>query len=186
MNTDYIKINAFKQKLKETLTEKRYQHTLRTLQKAMELSMCLECDREAVFWAALLHDCAKYTVPTEKQKAQLGDFAGYDKIIHAPLGAIVAREEYGISDERILNAIKYHTTGRANMTNEDKIVFLADAIEDGREYPNVERIRKETEKSIDDGIIASLEGVLEFEKNEQSGIHYLTKEALDYLKEEKK
>ncbi len=186
MNTNYIKINEFKQKLKNSLTEKRYQHTLRTLQKAMELSLCIECDREVVFWAALLHDCAKYTVPTEEQKAQLGDFAGYDKIIHAPLGAIVAREEYGIMDERILNAIKYHTTGRADMTNEEKIVFLADATEDGREYPNVEHIRRATEISIDDGILASLESVVEFEKDAPNGIHYLTAEAIGFLRRETK
>jgi len=182
MNTDYIKIDEYKQKLKKTLKPERYEHTLRTVQKAMELCVGTAADRDRVFVAALLHDCAKYITPNEKQRAKLIDYLTFDKVIHAPLGALVARDEYGITDETVLNAIKNHTTGRANMSVEEKIVLLADSIEDGRDYDGVDYIRRQTEISIDDGIIANLEGIAaSFKEN----THHLTLEALDFLRRQK-
>ena len=175
---DYTKIESFKQKLKKDLKPERYKHTLRTVLTAQELCFNTSADRDKVFVAALLHDCAKYNSPDEEQKKMLDGFLAYDKIIHAPLGAIVAKEEYGITDETVLNAIKYHTTGRENMSIEEKIVCLADAIEDGREYPGVENIRRATEKSVDAGLIAYFENVISFEGD----IHHLTLDALNYLK----
>lgn len=175
---DYTEIESFKKRLKKDLKPERYQHTLRTVFAAQELCFNTSADRDRVFVAALLHDCAKYKSPTEKQKKMLGDFLKYDSIIHAPLGAIVAEEEYGICDRTVLDAIKYHTTGRKNMSIEEKIVCLADAIEDGREYPGVEHIRNEAKKSVDCGLIAYFENVISFEKN----IHHLTLDAFNYIK----
>lgn len=177
---DYTEIEGFKAKLKNELKPERYQHTLRTVLTAQELCFGTAADREKVFVAALLHDCAKYKSPTSEQKKMLDGFLGYDKIIHAPLGVLVAKEEYGITDETVLNAIKYHTTGRENMTAEEKIVCLADAIEDGREYPGVENIRAAAKKSVDDGLVAYFENVISFEGGEN--IHRLTLDALNYIK----
>ncbi|MBP5662527.1 MAG: bis(5'-nucleosyl)-tetraphosphatase (symmetrical) YqeK [Clostridia bacterium] len=176
---EYTEIERIKARLREQLTEKRYAHTMGTLLMAMELSVHTPADRDVVFYAALLHDCAKYRTPTAAQKALLTDFLPYDKILHAPLGALIAREEYGIDDERILNAIRYHATGRPGMSIEEKIVFLADAIEDGRAYPCVEEIRKATERSLEEGMEMSLRGVLRFEGQNGTRIHPLTQQTLD-------
>lgn len=179
---DYTLIEQFKDKLKKELKKERYEHTLRTVLTAMELTLGTDADRDKVFVASLLHDCAKYRTPTKEQAEEINEFAGFEKIIHAPLGAIIARDEYGIRDKTVLNAIKYHTTGRKNMTAEEKIVCLADAIEDGRNYLGVEEIRKMAKTSVDNGLIAYFENVIGYEKN---SIHPLSIEALEDIKSNK-
>ena len=179
---NYTKIEQIKEKLKKDLKPQRYQHTLNTVLKAMELCVGLNVDKEVVFVASLLHDCAKYKTPTEEQKKELSDFIDYPPIIHAPFGAIIARDEYGVTDEKILNAIKYHTTGRKGMTVEEMIVCLADAIEDGRDYPNLENVKEASNKGLINGMIANLSGVVDYETKKGNIIHHLTIEALEDLK----
>ena len=183
---DYTKISCFKEKLKRDLKPERYQHTINTVLKAMELSLGENVDKEVVFIASLLHDCAKYKTPNEEQKKELCDFVDSPPILHAPFGAIIAREEYGITDERILNAIKYHTTGRSGMTKEEMIVCLADAIEDGRNYSALENVKKAAEQGIIQGMIANLSNVIEYETKKGNSVHHLTLEALEDLKKEVK
>lgn len=179
---NYTKISRFKEKLKNDLKPQRYQHTINTVLKAMELSVGEDVDKEIVFVASLLHDCAKYKTPNEEQKKELSDFIDCPPVIHAPFGAIIARDEYGITDERILNTIKYHTTGRGGMTKEEMIVCLADAIEDGRDYSGLERVREEAEQGIIEGMIANLSNVIEYETKKGNTVHHLTLEALEDLK----
>lgn len=179
---DYTKILKYKEKLKKDLKPQRYQHTINTVLKAMELSVGQDVDMEVVFIASLLHDCAKYKTPTEEQKKELSDFIDCPPILHAPFGAIIARDEYGVTDEKILNAIKYHTTGRSKMTKEEMIVCLADAIEDGRNYPALENVKKAAEQGIIEGMIANLSNVIQYETKKGNSIHHLTLEALEDLK----
>ena len=179
---DYTKILEYKEKLKKELRPQRYQHTINTVLKAMELSIGLNVDMEVVFVASLLHDCAKYKTPTEKQKSELVDFLDFEQVLHAPFGAIIARDEYGITDERILNAIRYHTTGRSGMALEEMIVCLADAIEESRDYPALDKVKKATKQGIIEGMIANLSNVVEYETKKGSVIHPKTIEALEDLK----
>lgn len=181
---NYTKIEQIKQKLKQDLPERTFLHTLRTVQMAMELCVGTNANRDTVFLAALLHDCAKKDVPTEEHLEKISDFADYSKVIHAPLGAIKAEEEFGIFDKKILDCIRFHTTGRPKMSIEEMIVFLADAIEDGREYDGVEEIRKKTKISIKDGVLQSLENVVRFESSNGNKIHHLTIETIKDLKGE--
>ena len=180
---DYIKIEEFKQKLKIDLKPQRYQHTLFTIIKAMELAVGTSADKDVVFIAALLHDCAKYKTPNESQLSDLKDFVECPAIVHATFGALIAEEEYGITDKRILEAIKYHSTGRREMSIEEMIVCLADAIEDSRDYPNLENIRNATKKGIKYGLLESLSGVVKYESEKGNKIHHLTSEAIEWLKE---
>lgn len=181
---DYIQIENIKQQLKKSLPEKTYLHTLRTAQKAIELCKCTDANQDVVLLSALLHDCAKKDVPTKEQLAKLADFAEYPKVIHAPLGSFKAKKEYGITDKKILDCIYYHTTGRPEMSIEEMIVFLADAIEDGRDYPGLDKIRKKAEISIKLGVLQSLENVVEFETANGNKIHHLTIETINDLKGE--
>ncbi len=178
---DYIKIEIVKEKLKKDLLPKRYEHTMRTVLKAMELASGTNADKDVVFTAALLHDCAKYKTPSKDEEKLLGDFVEYMPILHAPFGAIVAEKEYGIKDEAILNAIKYHSTGRFGMSIEEMIVCLADAIEDGREYPNLDAIKDAAKISIEKGLLKYLKNVVEYEKGRGNSIHHLTYEAINFL-----
>lgn len=179
---DYTRIEEFKEKLKTDLKPERYRHTMSTVIKAMELSIGTSADKDVVFIASILHDCAKYKTPTEVQKEELKDFLNCPPIIHAPFGAILARDEYGIQDERVLNAIKYHSTGRKGMSIEEMIVCLADAIEDSRNYPNLENVKNAAKQGIVQGMIANLSGVIEYEQSKGNHIHRLTVEALEDLK----
>ena len=131
MSTDYI-YNWLRQRL----NPEKYLHSVGAEHAARELAQMFGSDPEQAACAALIHDNAK-DIQYEKalELVKENDFNIEDeiksnkKIIHAYLGAFIAQKELGINDEEILNAVKYHTTGRAGMSLLEKIVFLADKIE---------------------------------------------------------
>ena len=143
---DYIKENnlysgdKITDFLKENLTEKRRVHTaevtITALEKYKELSLSLE----KVKTTALLHDCAKYLDYNNYKDFVLPE--GVPKpVIHAFLGSYIAEKVLGITDEEILDAIKYHTSGKANMSTLAKLIFVSDMVEKNRNYQGVELLR---------------------------------------------
>jgi len=134
---DYIKIeieNLMKW-LEENLSEKRYIHSIGTAECARDLAAKFNLDSEKAYIAGLLHDCAK-CFPNEKlldiiernlnvEKVEMMNY----KTLHAPVSAFIAKKDFGVEDEEILSAIRWHTLGRINMTDFEKIIFLADKIE---------------------------------------------------------
>lgn len=176
-------------KLKDHIGEKRYQHSLRVYEMAKKLNT-LGLDGEKVKKASLFHDCAKYNerIYYEKYKDKYGlseKIFESPSVSHAFLGAIVAKEEYNINNEEILGAIKYHTTGRAGMTDLEKLVFLADGVEEGRNYPGVDQIREAAFESLDKGLLMSLDHTLKFLIDKKAPIYPLTIETRNYLIKEK-
>ena len=127
--------------LKEHLTEKRLVHTaevtITALSKARELSL----DSEKVRISALLHDLAKYIDYKKVDGFELPEGVP-SPVVHAFLGAYIAEKQLKIEDEEILNAIRYHTSGRENMTLLEKLIFVADMIEKNRSYEGVEKLRE--------------------------------------------
>lgn len=121
--------------LKENLNEERYIHSLGTADCARELAEKYNLDTEKAYFAGLLHDCAK-CFSTEKLKeiidknlsVEACEMLNY-KTLHAPVSAYVAEKDFGVKDEEILSAIRWHTLGKINMTDFEKIIFLADKIE---------------------------------------------------------
>ncbi|MCH5156463.1 MAG: nicotinate (nicotinamide) nucleotide adenylyltransferase [Clostridiales bacterium] len=130
----YSKHDAMISKLRSYLTPERFKHTFYVVKRGLELAT--EDEREKVFTACLLHDCAKYITPANYDKY---NFIKPDdmpmSVVHSFLGAEVAKRDFGVTDQEILDAIAYHTTGRPNMTRLDKIVYVADKTEDSRPYP---------------------------------------------------
>lgn len=132
MNTDCIK-----KTLKESLSEERYNHTLGTADCALKLAKKYGLDKKKAYLAGLLHDCAKCKsndellkiIKQELKNINEGELQNY-KTLHAPVGEYFARTMYNIDDSEILNAIRYHTIGRVNMSLFEKIIFLADKIEE--------------------------------------------------------
>jgi len=129
------KINYINERLKADLSAEKYLHSLGTAECAAELAKRCGLDAEKAYLAGLTHDCAK-GMPEDKLKAILAEnSAGQNidfnapKTWHAPAGAYVARTEFGIEDEEILRAIALHTVGALDMSDFDKIIFLADKIE---------------------------------------------------------
>ncbi|MPM80371.1 hypothetical protein SDC9_127418 [bioreactor metagenome] len=98
--------------------------------------------------AALLHDCAKCLDPL-RQEVLSGDETGIAPVHHAFAGAVLAKMEYGVTDEAILRAIRLHTTGDWGMTDFDALIYAADLIEPTRTFPGVEDYRNRLTKDID-------------------------------------
>jgi predicted HD superfamily hydrolase involved in NAD metabolism len=122
--------------LKKNLSDERYQHLLGAEKTACELAERFGVDPQKAALAALVHDCAKskrneeliHIIKEKNLSVSNLDLNNY-KTLHAPVGAYLAKKEFGIEDTEILRAIKCHTIGRINMTDLEKIVFLADKIE---------------------------------------------------------
>lgn len=134
---NYTKINEeqIKQWLKENLSEERYLHTLGTAQCAKKLAQQLGLDGEKAYYAGLLHDCAKCFTNEKLLEIIKGNLEVDEcellnyKTLHAPVSAYIAEKEFGVSDKEILSAIRWHTLGRIDMTDFEKLIFLADKIE---------------------------------------------------------
>lgn len=159
-------IDKIKEQLKGTLKPSRYQHTINVADEAIKLGEKYSYNTEDCYIAGLLHDIAK--VKDLETLKQICDKAGYDMEIkeleslilnpnsHSVLGAYIAEKTFGIKDEKILNAIRFHTTGRVNMGLLEKIVFLADYIEVGRDFEGLEEVRRLAYIDIDKAILAAL------------------------------
>ena len=142
----------YKDKLFKDLGEKRFNHSMRVVDMALKLNEIYKIDEDKVYLAAFFHDCAKYNEQKYIKLLEIDNDEMSKKLIQSPtlhsyIGAKVAKKVYNIKDKDILNAINYHTTGRANMSDLEKIIFLADAIEEKRDYDGVDEIRK---KSFED------------------------------------
>lgn len=176
-------------RLEETIGEKRCNHSLRVLQVARELGEIYGEDLERVSVAALLHDCAKIQDREELLKRARdfdiilsNDMLKNTELIHGPLGAKIAKEEYNIRDNEILNAIKYHTTGRENMTMLEKIIFIADYIEPYRNFPGLDKIRQLAYQDIDRSILLAMEQTIKFLIDTGKLIALDTVKSRNYLK----
>ena len=121
--------------LKENLNEEKYLHSLGTAQCAKELADKYGLDRDKAYVAGLLHDCAKCFTKEklmeiiDKNLTLEPDEKMNSKTLHAPVSAFIAKTDFGITDETIISSIRWHTLGQINMSNFEKIIFLADKIE---------------------------------------------------------
>lgn len=133
---DYTKIEDSKKWLELNLNEERYRHSLGTAECAKKLAKKYGLDEDKAYYCGLIHDCAK-CIPNSELKGMIcrcedlcdGELEN-TKTYHAPAGAILAKKEFGVYDEEILSAIRWHTLGKPNMTTFEKIIFLADKIEE--------------------------------------------------------
>ncbi|WP_075982371.1 bis(5'-nucleosyl)-tetraphosphatase (symmetrical) YqeK [Bacillus massilinigeriensis] len=154
--------------VKEQLTEHRYQHTIGVMETAIQLAQKYGVDEKKAELAAIFHDYAKFR-PKEEMKAIIekeqmpADLLDYNsELWHAPVGAYLAEKEAGISDKEILDAIRYHTSGRKGMTILEKIIYLADYIEPGRHFPGVEEVRELARHDLDKALIKSIQNTIVF------------------------
>ncbi|WP_033828354.1 bis(5'-nucleosyl)-tetraphosphatase (symmetrical) YqeK [Bacillus andreraoultii] len=163
--------------VKQHLPEKRYIHTIGVMETAIELAKKYGCDERKAELAGIFHDYAKYrpveemrqVIIKERMPQELLKF--HSELWHGPVGAFLVKKEVGISDEEILHAIRYHTTGRPNMTVLEKVVFLADYIEPGRKFPGVEEVRVMAQTSLDDAVFRALQNIIIFLTSQKSAIY---------------
>lgn len=166
---------ALKEKLKSMLTDGRYKHSIGVMETAVKLAGLYGADVKKAEIAGLLHDCAKnmslsesleiaekYAVPlSEIEKTS-------SALIHAPIGAVIARERFGIEDKEILSAIEAHTVAKEKMSVLDKIIYLADMIEPSRNFPDVEKYRQLAFEDLDRAFLFALDRSIIF--NVEKGV----------------
>ncbi len=121
--------------LKENLSEERFNHSVGTAECAEKLAEKYNLNKEKAYIAGLLHDCAKCfsneklkEIIDKHLKVEECEMLNY-KTLHAPVSAYIAQKDFGVSDNEILSAIRWHTLGKQDMTTFEKIIFLADKIE---------------------------------------------------------
>ena len=178
-------------KLKKNLDEERYQHTLGVMFTSAAMAMLHDYDYVSAQMAGLLHDCAK-CIPNkkklelcEKYMIELTDFEWtHPYLIHAKLGAYLAREKYGVRDAEILSAIRYHTTGRPDMSRLEKIIYIADYIEPMRNRAkNLPLIRKLAFQDLDLCMYQILKDTLEYLDDSENEIDETTRDAYRFYQD---
>jgi predicted HD superfamily hydrolase involved in NAD metabolism len=154
--------------VKKQLTDHRYQHTLGVMETAIALAEQYGADVKKAELAAIFHDYAKFRPKDEMRQIILSgkfpqDLLQYNsELWHAPAGAYLAEKEAGISDKEVLDAIRYHTSGRPGMTLLEKIIYLADYIEPGRHFPGVEEVRTLAKEDLDTAFIQAVKNTILF------------------------
>ena len=169
------------------LKPKRMPHVLGTEQEAAKLARMYGVDETKARVAALLHDCTK-KLEMEEQLALCKEY-GIEldeleqralKLLHSRTGAELARRIFGVDDE-IYSAIRWHTTGRANMTKLEKILYLADYIEPSRDFDDVEPLRKVVYEDLDKGLLLGLQMTVDEMEAMGNPVHHNTLDARNYL-----
>ncbi len=177
------------QELKKRLTKKRYIHSLHVANLARELAERFGEDIDKAYLAGILHDCAK-NIPYEDSIKLCEEFKielnAVEKknpvLVHAPLGAEIAKRDFGVLDLDIYNAIKNHTVGRSGMSKLEKIIYVSDVTEKSRSFDGVEKIREALLRDLDKAVLMSLEYSLRFNLKRGSLIHIGTIEAYNDIK----
>ncbi len=161
------------------LPEKRLIHTANVITSALLWAKRLNLNEETVKIAGALHDVAKYLDPS--------DYKGFNlekdvpkPVVHAFLGAHIAENVLGITNQDIINAVRYHTSGRPNMSDLEKLIFVADMVEEGRTYDGVDILREHYQKDFNKCFIECLKEETLHLKNKKAEIYRLTLEAFDY------
>ncbi|MBQ9016413.1 MAG: nicotinate-nucleotide adenylyltransferase [Firmicutes bacterium] len=174
--------------IREHLKESRLAHTCRVADTAVTLARRFGADPAKAETAAIFHDMAK-NMSAEEMNEQIRSFGLDEKYIdnpnlaHSKIARCLMVRDFGITDEDILNAVAYHTTGRAGMSLLEKVVFLADAIEPGRSYPSAEEIRRIADTDLDRACLCMLERTVAYLKKKGARIDTDTTDALAYLKD---
>lgn len=164
----------------------RREHSYRVARMAAERARSAKIAESKAILAAALHDCAKY-VPVSSPL--LEDFSPPADVpapvIHQYSGAYLARHAFGIDDEEVLDAIRYHTSGRPGMTPLGKLIFLADMLEEGRSFEGVERLRELFKTDLDACFYSALEQQVGYLKAAGKPVYPLTEEAFLWEKAHK-
>ncbi|MCG8401479.1 MAG: bis(5'-nucleosyl)-tetraphosphatase (symmetrical) YqeK [Firmicutes bacterium] len=175
-------------RLKGMLDPEKFEHSLGVRDTAVRLARINGVDEERAALAGLLHDCAR-CLPEDRILEMAGRFAiphtevemALPVLLHAPLGAELARREFGVSDQAVLRAISVHTLGDADMAMLDKVVFVADKAEPGRRFSGVEEIRRKMCADLDRALLACYDLSIGFALQNGAPVHPTMIEARNRL-----
>ena len=170
--------------LKENLKEARFNHSIGVMNMAIKLAKLHDVDIVNAKFAGLLHDVAKNMTNFELISYSKENNIPLDELklkspgmLHAEVGANIAKNKFGANDE-IVQAIKYHTLGSENMTDLDKIIYIADLIEEGRELEGLEPIREVAYRNLDEALVLALRYCIDNVKERGKDTHPQSRKAL--------
>ena len=171
------------------LNKKRFAHSIGVADTAVKLAKRFDVDQNAAYIAGLLHDCAREfendRLPLEaiKRKIPINEVElDAPLLLHAPIGAKMAREIYGVENSEILQAIERHTVADKNMTPLDMIIWFSDMIEPHREYPGVDELRRLARMaSLEEMFLTGLDRSIVFVIQKGVLVHPKTIEARNFL-----
>lgn len=177
--------------LLKRLNPHRYEHTIGVADTAIKMAEAFNVNPNQAYLAGILHDCAKYLDDTELLAICAENEVNVTQIelkkpflLHPKVGVIFAKKRYHITDEKVLSAIRWHTTGKANMTELEKIIFAADYIEPGRkDLPRLDYLREISTKDLDLLVKCILENMMEYLKSTDDEIEEHTLDAYNFYKE---
>lgn len=179
--------NKIIKKLKEALAPDRFKHSLRVEKIALALAKQHGISPQKTSLAALLHDYARqYSRPellkqAKRFKLKIDKISRFEpKLLHAELSAILARRDFGVNSKQVLGAIRKHTVGAPKMNKLEKIIYLADHLEEGRNYAGVKRIRSSANRNLDKAIAESSTSMLKHLLEAGLPIHPATIETRNY------
>ncbi|MFA4966777.1 MAG: bis(5'-nucleosyl)-tetraphosphatase (symmetrical) YqeK [Candidatus Margulisiibacteriota bacterium] len=162
-----INLDDIKDRLKKLLPLKRFEHSLRVEKEAVKLARHYHIPETKAAVAALLHDCSRFMDGKRMLKQALswglkiGPMEKFEpKLLHAKLSAVIARRKFKIKDPDILSAIERHTVGAEKMSRLDKIIYLADHIEDTRNYKGVKGVKKLAFRDLDAAVAESTSSMI--------------------------
>ena len=185
-------IQKIRKELSKELDSKRYEHTLGVAYTAACMAMRYDYDINKAYLAGLLHDCAKCMSHEERMnycKKHKLEVSEYEKqnpaLLHAKVGADLCSRKYGVGDEEIASAVRYHTTGRPEMTLLEKIVFIADYLEPHRnDAEDLPIVRRQVFEDIDLALRTILTDTLEYLKGSDKVIDPMTTQTYEYYIEQ--
>lgn len=173
--------------IKSRLSKRRFKHSIEVARVAAEMAVHFGVDEEKAYITGLLHDYAKGISGEDlmriaQEKGLIEDKMDLEipDLLHAPVGAWLLRLELGIDDEEMLRAVTSHTTGALEMSDLDKIIYLADMIEPGRDYSELERLKCTALRDLDRGMLLGLESTIRYCLQQGRLLHPKTIEVRNY------
>lgn len=186
-----LDINSIVKYLEGSISEKRYIHSRNVSSTAARLAEIYGCDVLKAVIAGLVHDCAR-----ELDRPQLLDCLaeegivademtlGIKELLHGPAAVHICRKVFDIEDEEILSAVRYHTTGRENMSLLEKVIYLSDFIEPSRSFAGVEELRGLALENLDKALLVASNSAILYIVSKNGLIHMDTILSRNYLLKE--
>ena len=180
-------IGALERFMKENLKESRYRHSLGVEKMAVKLADIYGADADKAAFTGRYHDIAKCfdqkTMDENIKRYSLDErLLGNPALAHSKVGAAILEHEFGVSDEDILNAVKYHTTARKDMSLLEQITYVADVVEENRTYPDLKYYQDLAAKDLDQCTLEILEYTISDLTDKYRQIDKDTLRAYNYIK----
>ncbi|MEA4846431.1 MAG: bis(5'-nucleosyl)-tetraphosphatase (symmetrical) YqeK [Clostridiaceae bacterium] len=186
-----LDLNSIMKYLENSISPKRYIHSINVSKTAKKLAEYYEGDAAKAEIAGLVHDCARDLDSSlqldclKKEGIAADDLTlSVKELLHGPAAVHICRKVFAIEDEEILNAVRYHTTGKENMSLLEKIIYLSDFIEPARSFPGVEEMRGLAFRNPDKALLMAFNSSIEYVLSKNGFLHIDTIMARNYVLKE--